>query len=104
MPLRIRVGSRAWESVGEISSYLASHASLSSARRFYQTFHEDIASLADFPEIGAVWESTQPRLRGLRFWPMTKPFQKYLVYYRLHKSVVEVVEVIHGARDIEAFL
>lgn len=36
----------------------------------------------------------------LRFWPV----RKYLIIYRGVKQPLEVVRVIHGARDVEAIL
>ncbi len=34
------------------------------------------------------------------FWPV----DKYLVIYRAHTSMVEVVAVVHGSRDVPSFL
>jgi toxin ParE1/3/4 len=33
-----------------------------------------------------------------------KGFKKYLVFYRVTDTGVEIIRVIHGARDIEAIL
>jgi toxin ParE1/3/4 len=36
---------------------------------------------------------------GLRSFPVTK----YLIFYYCTEDIIEIVRVIHGARDIEAF-
>jgi plasmid stabilization system protein ParE len=60
MPPNVRVGSRAWDSVGKAAAYLAQHASLRTSRRFYQTFRHELERLAEFPEIGAIGNRHNP--------------------------------------------
>ena len=38
--------------------------------------------------------------RGIR----RRPFGDYLIFYRINKDQVEVLHVLHGARDFEAIL
>jgi len=39
------------------------------------------------------------RLHNVRMWPVPK-FRRYLVFYRELADVVEIVRVVHGARDL----
>jgi toxin ParE1/3/4 len=41
------------------------------------------------------------RLHGLRSWRM-RGFESWLVFYRVTEEAVEIVRVLHGARDLEA--
>jgi len=38
---------------------------------------------------------------GLRVWPI-KAFENYLIFYQPTDAGIDVVRVIHAARDIEA--
>ena len=56
---------------------------------------EKIALLADFPEAGVLREDIAEGVRMLAVG-------NYVVLYRLAASGVEVVRVVHGARDVTA--
>jgi toxin ParE1/3/4 len=45
----------------------------------------------------------RPALRRLRRWPV-KGFDNWLVFYLPRRNGVEIVPLIHGARDIESLL
>ena len=53
--------------------------------------------------MGERWESANPRLAGLRVWRI-EGFPKYLIFYRLVTGGIEIVRVLHGARDIDRVL
>jgi toxin ParE1/3/4 len=55
--------------------------------------------LAQFPGMGARREFRNPKLAGMRLWPITR-FPKYLIFYQPTKRGIRVVRVIHGARDV----
>jgi len=65
------------------------------ADRVIQSFEDDIALLSTQPDMGQL----KPRLRHLRLWVVTQ-FPNYLIFYRLRSGRVEVVRVLHGARDL----
>lgn len=69
------------------------------AGRVIQAFEEDISLLSGQPELGQF----KPRLRHLRLWVVTQ-FPNYLIFYRARDGVVEVVRVLHGARDLASIL
>lgn len=62
---------------------------------------QTLRRLARMPGLGTLWDSDKPRLTAVRFFPITK-FRNRLVFYRERKDGIELVRVLHGARDIEA--
>jgi toxin ParE1/3/4 len=51
------------------------------------------------PGMGKLIQFSNPNLAGIRQQAI-KGFKNYLVFYRLTNSGVEILRVIHGARDI----
>jgi toxin ParE1/3/4 len=74
------------------------------AERFLRVAEESFNRLADMPGIGRKWESSQPHLAGIRVYPMPSGFRSYLIFYRLTDKVVEILCVLHGARDLGPLL
>jgi len=73
------------------------------ARRFIEAVREATTRLAEMPELGGEYESANPRLKGLRV--VTIPgFRNYLLFYRFNDDSLDVVRVIHGARDLDRLL
>lgn len=44
-----------------------------------------------------------PALRKLRRWPV-KDFDNWLIFYQPTRDGIEIVRVLHGARDITSIL
>ena len=55
------------------------------------------------PGMGEQRESTNPRLDGLRVWRIDG-FPNHLIFYRPIEGGIEIIRVLHGARDIDAVL
>jgi toxin ParE1/3/4 len=53
--------------------------------------------------VGVAYSSTPSRHTGLRRWPVPG-FRNYLVFYRSVGADVEIVRVLHAARDINVAL
>ena len=69
-----------------------------SARRLMVRFVEAFRLLAKHPELGHVREDLPAP--SLRFWPVGS----YLVVYLAGKQPIEVVAVVHGARDVPSLI
>ena len=41
-----------------------------------------------------------PKLAGIRFFLVRKPFGKHLIFYRVCGSTLDIVRIVHGARDL----
>ena len=100
MRKRIVVRPRADRDLDEQFAYIAKHT-LRAAERFLLAAKATFERLAAMPELGGTWEFEDPRLAGIRVWQVSG-FEKYLVFYRPIPNGVEVVRVLHGARDIGA--
>jgi toxin ParE1/3/4 len=71
------------------------------AERFLDAVESTYRQLVRSPEIGHEYTTMNPRLGGIRVWPV-RSFRKMLVFYRVSPRAVEVIRVLHGARDIDA--
>ena len=58
---------------------------------------------ASLQVVGRLREFRSARLAGLRSWPVPG-FPKHLIFYRVDEDLVEVVRVLHGARDLAIVL
>ena len=67
------------------------------ARRLIAQIKAQCQTLAEFPEIGRLWNELTPPLRSF-------PVGNYLIFYRPGtKDGIEVIAVVSGYRDIETF-
>ncbi len=83
--------------------YFDAEAGEAVADRFVRQCEAGFARLSRFPESGTRVRYRHPALRDCRFIPVPK-FADHLIFYRLHEGRVEIVRILHGARDIEAAL
>jgi toxin ParE1/3/4 len=74
------------------------------AERFLREAEESFQRLARTPSLGQKWDSPLPHLTGIRVYPMPSSFRKYLIFYRPVRNGVEILTVLHGARDLETVL
>ena len=73
---------------------------LDAAERFLDAVEDALGKLSDMPGMGRLREFTIPELRDVRSWPV-RGFENYLIFYRATERRLEVLRVIHGARDID---
>ena len=73
------------------------------ADRFLDAAAASFSLLEKNPEIGRVYEARDARLADVRVWRISG-FEKHLIFYRPRPEGVEILDVIHGARDIEALV
>ena len=90
---RLRISPRASEDLIEIWSYIAED-SVANADAFIDKMYETIQFLADKPGLGRHREELAPGIQSF-------PFGRYIIFYRVVAGAIEVVRVLHGARDIE---
>jgi toxin ParE1/3/4 len=91
---------RADTDIEELADYIAGD-SPRAALRFYEATRATFHFLASMPEIGEACLFREPAHANLRMWPV-KGFKKYIIFYRPVSDGVEIVRVIHAARDFEA--
>jgi toxin ParE1/3/4 len=99
---RLRVRPAADADIDEIARRIA-RDNLAAAQRFDDAVWDAFEKLGGMPGIGAIREIDNVRLRGLRSWVITG-FDQYLILYLPIERGIEVVRVLHGARDVNAIL
>ena len=99
MTRRVTTTETADGDVRDIATYIAldnPHA----AAQFGQELWVALRRIGETPEIGRV----MPEFAELRVTRVSRRFHRYLIFYRsLDTETVEVVRILHGARDITAF-
>lgn len=100
MRRRLRFLRQAESDVAEILSYLANE-NLVLARTFRTALQTTGALLLDMPHIGSMRVTRRLALKNIRLVPI-RDFEKYVVFYRSLNDGIEIVRVLHGARDYPA--
>ena len=93
--MRLRIMRSARRDLNEIFIYWQQQASLEVADHVMDSVVERFTLLKEQPMIGRKREEFGPDVRGF-------PAGKYIIYYRKKKGAVEILHVLHGARDQEA--
>ncbi len=75
----------------------------SAARRFLAAAQKTYANLAAMPEMGALWKAEHPRFQGLRYFSISR-YPNYVIFYRPLFDGVEILHILHGARDMQSIL
>jgi toxin ParE1/3/4 len=92
---------RAKQDLQDCAVYLVDHGSLQVALRFLECAEATFEVLSERPGFGRQLRLTRPELEGLRSFRV-QGFENHLVFYLPRESGIEVVRVLHGARDLEA--
>ncbi len=91
---QIRISPRASSDLTEIWSYIADD-SVANADGFIDKLHDAIQALAKQPRSGRRREELAPGILSI-------PFGRYIIFYRASQDAIEIVRVLHGARDIQS--
>ncbi len=87
----------------DIADYLEQVGGLASAERFLAAVEQALGQLAGLPKMGSPWETSHPRLQGLRTWPVPG-FRNHVIFYRPLDDGIDLLRVLHGSRDTNALL
>lgn len=90
---QLRIGPRASEDLLEIWSYIADDSEVN-ADGFIDRIYETIEMLARQPGLGRHRDELAPGIQSF-------PVGRYSIFYRVVAGAIEIVRVLHGARDIE---
>ena len=80
-------------------TYFGERDGVDLAERYLTAVEETCRRLAEHPRSGTRYDSGIAKLNGLRHFPV-KGFENYLVFYFPRRNGIEVIRVMHGARDI----
>src|SRR5688500_2201707 len=70
------------------------------SQRFLVAVDETLELLRTHPEIGRLRGFRKAELRGWHSFLVTRPFNRYLIFYRFDESSLEALRLVHGARDL----
>ncbi len=99
---QLRIAKSASRSTKKQAEYYRTESGVLLADRWRRAVSETVRSLRKLPERGALWRVVGRSPHGLRWIPVDG-FPKHLVFYRLDETArtVIIVDIIHGARDLE---
>ncbi len=86
---------RAEEDLSDIFAWIAQD-NIEMAEQFLETAESTFQFIVRNPGIGR----ERFNYSGLRSWRVPN-FENYLVFYRVQNEVLQIVRVLHGARDLE---
>jgi toxin ParE1/3/4 len=70
------------------------------AHRFLDAARDTVHMLADLPKLGPTGRFRSRGLRQVRIWRIPG-FEKILVIYAAERTGIDVLRVVHGARDLD---
>jgi toxin ParE1/3/4 len=100
---RFSVRPLAWKEINVELDYLEEQAGFEIAERFLDHLINSFETLAQTPRMGILCGFRKPATRRLRRWSV-KGFENWLIFYQPKDYGVEIVHILHGARDIEGLL
>jgi len=92
----LKVTDTAQDDLLEIWSFIAKE-NLAAADTLLAAFAEQFDRLLRFPEIGRDRSELKIHLRSV-------PVKGYIIFYQLTNRYIEIVRILHGARDIRRIL
>ena len=97
--MKLVVKSAVWDDLSEIGLRIAEE-NPEAADRFFSAAKKAFELLRRHPRIGRVRSFSVP---GIRSWIIPR-FRKYIIFYLPTATEVQILAVIHGARDLSGSL
>ncbi len=91
------------ESLADIAlqaDHYAQRENVALAQRFTDAVITAVRLLASHPWIGKETNYAHQKLAGIRLFLVQKPFDKHLIFYRVCGDTLDIVRIVHGARDL----
>ena len=103
--MELRISEAAAVSIVEQADYYEQASDRALAQRWEIAVDEAVHSLLSWPERGALCRFRSASLVDMR-WIFVSGFPKHMVFYRYlpHGQVILIVQILHGARNLEALL
>jgi toxin ParE1/3/4 len=98
----VRIRPRADAEIDSLADYIA-HDSFDAAMRFLDAIQKTFDLIDEQSGIGPLLYAHLPMLEGLRV-SLVSGFENHLVFYIERLGYIDVLRVLHGARDIPAAL
>ena len=87
------------QDLAEIFDYL-DQQSETEADRFYDAVEKTVQQLLKSPELGERCRFRNLETKGMRVWRVSG-FPNHLIFYRPQDDRLEILRIIHGARDYD---
>lgn len=100
MSVKVLLRPRADQDIDEQALYIAAHSSVAMGQRFYDSLQATFNLLAIHPSLGTKTNFQNIHLKDTRFFPV-KSFEHHIIFYKQTHRGLEVIRVVHGARDME---
>jgi toxin ParE1/3/4 len=97
VPHKVRLAGQARDDLDAIWSYTATQHGADAADEYVRSFNDIFARLREFPHIGVAVKGLRPASRSVKH-------RHYRLYYRLTEDEVEILTIVHGARDVSRLL
>lgn len=88
--------------VDEAIGHYLSQGAEQTALGFINALAQAYAHIGRHPAVGSLRYAHEINLPGLRFWPLTQ--YPHLVFYIERADHIDVLRVLHGERDIPAWM
>lgn len=95
----VRIDQAAEDDLLEIWAYIA-RDNPEAGDRVLEAAYQTFEALGQNPGLGVTFWSRNPKLRGTRQFVLTD-FPNYVIFYRNIEERIEILRVVHGARDID---
>ncbi len=89
--------------IDDIAWDLSERGGVDLGLRFYASVESTLTGLARLPQLGALRRFAGGEIPSLRVWRVTG-FERYLVFYAATSTGIDVVRVLHAARDVGEIL
>lgn len=102
MNRRLIVATGVSDEIQQIARYIAND-NPTAALRFITAVNETFSRLTVLPGLGRRWKPRHPRLHVVRCTAVIG-FRSFRVFFRALPDAVQILHVLHGARDLDALL
>jgi toxin ParE1/3/4 len=99
---RVRLRPEVPDDLISIHDYLLER-NTAAANRFLDAIQSTLDDLAEFPGKGSPKRFRSAKLRGIRSWHISG-FRNYLILYRPFAEGIDVIAIVHGARNLQRLL
>jgi toxin ParE1/3/4 len=103
MTRKLIIRDRATQDLRKQANYILVNGTTAAAERYLEMADKTFMQLLTTPGLGKVVGFVPDRMGGVRQWRI-KMFTDYLVFYRAGDDRIEILRVLHGARDLEEIL
>ena len=100
MTIFLRITSPAHRDVVAHAKYLVER-NPSVARRFLQAVKLSFDRIRSTPDLGELWSENDVQDHSVRCWCVRR-FEKYVIYFRVSPTSIEIMRVLHSAQDAES--